>query len=83
LPEDRRELEELPLERRDQDPVKEARVEPEKVFQNAGARYNTAASVISRLEALLLLMIVPDGYASTQDQEHDQDHEQEGNQLAY
>ena len=91
LPEDRRELEELPLERCDQDPVKEARVEPEKVFQNAGARYNTAPPGISRLEVVLLLllimillMIFPDGYASTQDQdqEHDQEQEQEGNQLA-
>ena len=33
LPEDRRELEELSLERRDQDPVKQASVEPEIIFQ--------------------------------------------------
>ena len=35
LPEDRRDLEELAFERRDQDPVKQASVEPEKVFQDA------------------------------------------------
>jgi hypothetical protein len=57
LPKNRRYLEELPPERCDEYPVEQAGVKPEKVFQNAGARYNTAASVFSRLETLLLLML--------------------------
>gem|GEM_PF-4947798 len=44
--------------------------------------YNTAPPRVSRLEVVLLLMILitifPDGCASTQDQEHEQE-----NQLAY
>ena len=52
LPEDRRELEELSLERRDQDPVEQVNVEPEVVFQSAAARYNITPSAVSRLEVV-------------------------------
>ena len=38
LPKDRRDFEELALERRDQDPVKQTSVEPKKIFQSGKAR---------------------------------------------